>query len=107
MTIITIRIERDYAPLQTVDKKTLDTTLWLEYFCEGVAVSMSRIKNALLERIFNRRAKEKTGQIFLNERQRKIFGAFTNPERAGLLWTGRSRQASSFLHTEKISCFCG
>jgi len=64
---------RYYAALQTVDQKRLDITLWLEYFCEGVAVSMSRVKDAVLELSFDRRAKEKKGQIFLNERQRKTL----------------------------------
>ena len=62
-----------YAALQTVDQKTLDITLWLEYFCEGVAVSMARVKEAILELSFDRRLKEKRGQIFLNERQRKVL----------------------------------
>ena len=62
-----------YAALQTVDQKTLDITLWLEYFCEGVAVSMGRVKEAILELSFDRRVKEKKGQIFLNERQRKVL----------------------------------
>ena len=64
---------RYYAALQTVEQKILDTTLWLEYFCEGVAVSMNRVKDAVLELSFDRRAKEKKGQIFLNERQRKVL----------------------------------
>jgi len=64
---------RYYAALQTVDKKTLDITLWLEYFCEGVALSMNRVKDAVLELSFDRRAKEKRGQIFLDERQRKVL----------------------------------
>jgi len=65
--------ERYYAALQTVDQKTLDITLWLEYFCEGVAVSMNRVKDAVLELSFDRRVKEKKGQIFLKERQRKVL----------------------------------
>jgi len=64
---------RYYDALQKVDQKTLDITLWLEYFCEGVAVSMGRVKDAVLELSFDRRAKEKKGQIFLNEKQRKIL----------------------------------
>jgi Fic family protein len=71
---------RYYAALQTVDQKTLDTTSWLEYFCEGVAVSMNRVKDAVLELSFDRRAKEQKGQIFLNERQMKILKHLqTNP----------------------------
>jgi len=64
---------RYYAALQTVDQKTLDMTLWLEYFCEGVAVSMNRVKEEVLELSFDRRVKEKKGQIFLNDRQRKVL----------------------------------
>ena len=64
---------RYYVALQTVDKKTLDITLWLEYFCEGVALSMNRVKDAVLELSFDRRAKEKRGQIFLDERQMKVL----------------------------------
>jgi len=71
---------RYYAALQTVDKKTLDITQWLEYFCEGVAVSMNRVKGAVLELSFDRRVKEKKGQIFLDERQRKVLKHLqTNP----------------------------
>lgn len=64
---------RYYAALQTVEQKTLDITPWLEYFCEGVAVSMNRVKAAVLELSFDKRVKEKKGQIFLNERQRKVL----------------------------------
>jgi Fic family protein len=72
---------RYYAALQTVDQKTLDITLWLDYFCEGVAVSMNRVKDEILELSFDRRMKEKKGQIFLNERQRKVLKYLqTNPK---------------------------
>ena len=64
---------RYYAALQTVEQETLDITPWLEYFCEGVAVSMNRVKGAVLELSFDKRVKEKKGQIFLNERQRKVL----------------------------------
>jgi len=64
---------RYYAALQTVEQKTLDITPWLEYFCEGVAVSMNRVKAAVLELSFDKRVKEKKGQIFLNERQREVL----------------------------------
>jgi Fic family protein len=72
---------RYYTALQTVDKKTLDTTLWLEYFCEGVAVSMNRVKDVVLELSFDRRVKEKRGQIFLDEKQRNVLKYLqTNPK---------------------------
>ena len=58
----------------------MDITQWLEYFCEGVAVSMNRVKEAILELSFDRRAKEKRGQIFLDERQMSILKHLqTNP----------------------------
>jgi Fic family protein len=64
---------RYYAALQTVDQKTLDTTQWLEYFCEGVAVSMNKVKDTILQLSLDRRLKDKRGQVFLNERQIKIL----------------------------------
>lgn len=64
---------RYYAALQTVDQKTLDTTQWLEYFCEGVAVSMNRVKDTVLQLSHDRRLKDKRGQIFLNEKQIRIL----------------------------------
>ena len=71
---------RYYAALQTVDQKTLDITRWLEYFCEGVAVSMNRVKQTVLEFSYDRKLKEKKGQIFLDKRQMKILKHLqTNP----------------------------
>jgi len=64
---------RYYAALQTVDQKTLDITQWLKYFCEGVAVSMNKVKNTVLQLSHDRRLKNKRGQVFLNERQIKIL----------------------------------
>jgi len=64
---------RYYGALQTVDHKTLDTTKWLEYFCEGVAVSMNKVKDTVLQLSHDRRLKDKRGQVFLNERQIKIL----------------------------------
>ncbi len=65
--------DRYYTALQTVDQKTLDTTQWLEYFCEGVAVSMNRVKDTVLQLSHDRRLKDKRGQIFLNEKQIRIL----------------------------------
>ena len=66
-------IKRYYAALQTVDPKTLDITKWLEYFCEGVAVSMNKVKETILQLSLDKRVKDKRGQIFLNERQIDIL----------------------------------
>ena len=64
---------RYYVALQTVDPKTIDITKWLEYFTEGVAVSMGRVKKAILDLSLDRRLKEAKGQIYLDDRQMTIL----------------------------------
>ena len=71
---------RYYAVLQTVDPETIEITQWLEYFTEGVAVSMGRVKQATLDLSVDRRIKEQRGQMYLNDRQMKILKYLqTNP----------------------------
>ena len=71
---------RYYGALQTVDTQTVNITQWLEYFTEGVAVSMGRVKQAILDLSVDRRLKEEKGQIYLNDRQMKILKYLqTNP----------------------------
>jgi len=71
---------RYYAALQTVDPKTIDITKWLEYFTEGVAVSMAGVKETILDFSLDKRLRDKKGQIFLNDRQMKILKHLqTNP----------------------------
>jgi Fic family protein len=71
---------RYYAALQTVDPQIINITQWLEYFTEGVAVSMGRVKQAILDLSVDRRLKEQRGQIYLNDRQMKILKYLqTNP----------------------------
>jgi Fic family protein len=64
---------RYYAALQTVDPETIDITKWLEYFTEGVAVSMDRVKRAILDLSLDRRLKEAKGPIYLDDRQMAIL----------------------------------
>jgi Fic family protein len=62
-----------YAALQTVDKDVRDTTKWLEYFVEGVAVSIEAVKERVI-RLSSERLRTKTkGQIALTEKQMKII----------------------------------
>lgn len=51
-----------------------DVTSWLEYFTEGLAIELSRVKEKVLKLSFDLKLKEKIGgkQIELNERQIKI-----------------------------------
>jgi len=62
-----------YGALQTVDPKTININRWLEYFTEGVAVSMGRIRQTILDLSLDRRLKEQKGQIYLNDRQIKVL----------------------------------
>lgn len=50
-----------------------DLTSWLEYFTQGVAEELTRIKNKVLAISIDRRLKLKVGQVALNERQIKII----------------------------------
>ncbi len=53
---------------------------WLEYFTEGVAVSMAKIKETIVDFSLDKRLKDKKGQIFLNDRQMRILKYLqTNP----------------------------
>lgn len=61
-----------YAALQSVHQGTGDLTKWLEYFVEGVDVSVSAVKERVIRLSSERLRKAKKGQIALTERQMKI-----------------------------------
>ncbi|MCK4614250.1 MAG: Fic family protein [Thermoplasmata archaeon] len=75
-----------YEALRTVDPATRDLTQWLEYFVEGVAVSIEAVKNEVVGLSKNIKVLKEKGQIALNERQIKIVqrmiekGSITNKE---------------------------
>ncbi len=56
-----------------VDEAERDLTAWLEYFTEGLAVEISRIKEKVKKLSIDTRLKGKQGQIALNSRQIKII----------------------------------
>ncbi len=58
-----------YRALQGVDQNTLDLTNWLEYFVEGVRVSIEAVKERVVRLSSERLRKAKKGQIALTERQ--------------------------------------
>ncbi len=64
---------RYYAALQTVDPERIEITEWMEYFTEGVAVSMGRVKQAISDMSLDKRLKEQKGQLYLNDRQMKVL----------------------------------
>lgn len=73
-----------YTALRTVDQNTGDLTTWLEYFVEGVSVSIEVVKERVARLSSERLRKAARGQIALTERQMMIVefinvhGAITN-----------------------------
>jgi Fic family protein len=73
-----------YDALKTVDPKTQDLTQWLEYFTEGVAVSIDAVKKKVIGLSKDIKVLKQKGQIALTDRQMKIVertiskGSITN-----------------------------
>ncbi len=61
-----------YKALQSVNQATLDLTRWVEYFVEGVHVSVQEVKERVIRLSSERLRKTKKGQIALTERQMQI-----------------------------------
>lgn len=61
-----------YRALQSVDQRTLDLTNWLEYFVEGVNVSIEAVKERIIRLSSERLKTTKKGQIALTEKQMRI-----------------------------------
>lgn len=62
-----------YKALKSVDQNTFDLTSWLEYFTEGVKVSISRVKEKVLQFSIEGKKRKRKGQVALTERQMKII----------------------------------
>lgn len=62
-----------YNALKTVDPKTIDVTMWLEYFCEGVAFSVNRVKEKVLSLSGDKKATASLEQVSLTKRQMQII----------------------------------
>ncbi len=62
-----------YRALDSVNAKTLDLTKWLEYFTDGVLVSITKVKEKVLTLSLEKHKKESKGQVSLTERQMKII----------------------------------
>ena len=61
-----------YAALRSVDQNTLDLTGWLEYFTDGVALSIKAVKDRVVGLSRDIKFLKERGQIALTERQMKI-----------------------------------
>lgn len=55
--------------LDSVDQNTLDLTQWLEYFSEGVAVSIKAVRDKIIGLSKDIKVLKEKGQIALTERQ--------------------------------------
>lgn len=64
-----------YEALKTVHPNTRDLTRWLEYFCEGVAFSVNKVKEKVLSLSRDKRATASLDQVSLTRRQMQIVEA--------------------------------
>lgn len=69
--------KRYYETLQSVSNQKAqladkDLTHWLEYFCEGLAEELDRVKERVRKLSLDSKLKGRTGQIMLSERQLKL-----------------------------------
>lgn len=62
-----------YRVLKSVNPETLDLTDWLEYFTEGVLLSISKVKEKVLQLSIEKHKKEAIGQVALTEKQTKLI----------------------------------
>lgn len=69
-----------------VDNNERDLTEWLEYFSEGLAVELARVKDKVKKLSVDLKLQNKVGQITLNERQMTLveymedYGGISNKE---------------------------
>lgn len=73
-----------YAALKSVDQEILDLTGWLEYFTEGIAVSINDVKNKVLGLSKDIKILKEKGQIALTERQMKIVERIIQNDRIAI-----------------------
>lgn len=76
--------KRYYETLQAVSNQKVaslserDLTVWLEYFCEGLAEELARVKERVRKLSLDSRLKGRTGQIVLSERQVRLVEYMEN-----------------------------
>ena len=89
--------KRYYQTLQSVSNQKVDSlsdrdlTAWLEYFCEGLAEELARVKERVQKLSLDLKLKGRTGQIALSERQLKLveyiesYGSVSNKQWRSIL----------------------
>lgn len=78
-----------YNALKSVNPKTIDLTYWLEYFCEGVAFTVGKVREKIERLSPGQHWRKSEGQVSLTERQMNIVEAIG---RSGKI-TSREMQA--------------
>ncbi len=62
-----------YDALKKVSEQSYELTGWLEYFTEGVLLSVSKVKERILRLSIEKKRQKELGQIALTERQMRII----------------------------------
>ncbi|NJD54764.1 MAG: Fic family protein [Candidatus Methanoperedens sp.] len=62
-----------YRVLNSIDQKTLDLTGWIEYFTDGVLLSLTKVKEKVLQLSLEKHKKDSKGQLALTEKQTKVI----------------------------------
>ena len=70
-------LEEYYLALASVEENDDDMTKWLEFFVNGLAIELDRVKNKVLNISRDVRLKKNIGQVALNERQLQIINFIT------------------------------
>lgn len=63
-----------YRALNSVDQKTLDITGWIEYFTDGVLLSITKVKEKVLQLSLEKHKNVSKGQVALTDKQTKVIG---------------------------------
>jgi Fic family protein len=90
-----------YQALQSVEKTGDDLTMWLEYFTEGLAIELAKIKDKVERISIDGKLKEKLGgaPLLLSERQLKIVEYI---QKTGYLQNSAFRQLFPFVSEDTV-----
>ena len=75
---------RYYDVLKSIDQDSIDITGWLEYFTEGVAISIKTVRDKVLGLSRGIKVLKDRGQIALTERQMKIVELILKEDRISI-----------------------
>lgn len=92
---------RYYEALQSVQKKEGDMTYWLEYFTEGLAIELTKIKEKVERISIDGKLKERLGgaPLMLTERQLKLIEYI---QKTGYLQNNAFKQIFPFVSEDTV-----